>query len=91
MEREKQLGGILRQCIHDGFGLTRFKKALSGPEYSLSLRVRKPMKNCRIEMQQEDTVIKAFQVKKAIPAEMIQFPLEAAMLLSTEPVKVVVR
>ena len=25
LEREKQLGGILRQCIHDGFGLTRFK------------------------------------------------------------------
>ena len=25
VEREKQLGGILRQCIHDGFGLTRFK------------------------------------------------------------------
>lgn len=33
-EREKQLGGILRQCIHDGFGLTRFKETLSGPEYS---------------------------------------------------------
>ena len=25
LEREKQLGGILRQCIHDGFGLARFK------------------------------------------------------------------
>ncbi|MBW9171557.1 FAD-dependent oxidoreductase [Clostridium estertheticum] len=34
LEREKQLGGILRQCIHDGFGLTRFKETLSGPEYS---------------------------------------------------------
>lgn len=34
LEREKQLGGILRQCIHDGFGLTRFKQALSGPEYA---------------------------------------------------------
>ncbi len=34
IEREKQLGGILRQCIHDGFGLTRFKEALSGPEYA---------------------------------------------------------
>lgn len=34
IEREKQLGGILRQCIHDGFGLTRFKETLSGPEYS---------------------------------------------------------
>lgn len=34
VEREKQLGGILRQCIHDGFGLTRFKTTLSGPEYA---------------------------------------------------------
>jgi NADPH-dependent 2,4-dienoyl-CoA reductase/sulfur reductase-like enzyme len=34
IEREKHLGGILRQCIHDGFGLTRFKETLSGPEYS---------------------------------------------------------
>ena len=34
VEREKQLGGILRQCIHDGFGLTRFGTTLSGPEYA---------------------------------------------------------
>ena len=34
IEREKNLGGILRQCIHDGFGLTRFGETLSGPEYS---------------------------------------------------------
>ena len=34
LEREKHLGGILRQCIHDGFGLTRFKEAISGPEYA---------------------------------------------------------
>ncbi len=34
LEREKSLGGILRQCIHDGFGLTRFNEALSGPEYA---------------------------------------------------------
>ncbi len=34
VEREKNLGGILRQCIHDGFGLTRFKESLSGPEYA---------------------------------------------------------
>lgn len=34
IEREKTLGGILRQCIHDGFGVERFKEALSGPEYA---------------------------------------------------------
>ncbi len=34
IEREKTLGGILCQCIHDGFGLARFKETLSGPEYA---------------------------------------------------------
>lgn len=34
LEREHLLGGILRQCIHDGFGLTRFGESLSGPEYA---------------------------------------------------------
>jgi NADPH-dependent 2,4-dienoyl-CoA reductase/sulfur reductase-like enzyme len=34
LEREHSLGGILRQCIHDGFGLTRFGVSLSGPEYA---------------------------------------------------------
>ena len=34
IEREGQLGGILKQCIHDGFGLQRFKEKLSGPEYA---------------------------------------------------------
>ncbi|MGE5329796.1 MAG: NAD(P)/FAD-dependent oxidoreductase [Deltaproteobacteria bacterium] len=34
IEREKRLGGILNQCIHDGFGLVKFKKSLTGPEYA---------------------------------------------------------
>lgn len=34
VEREKNMGGILRQCIHDGFGLTRFGNTMSGPEYA---------------------------------------------------------
>ena len=34
IEREGRLGGILKQCIHDGFGLQRFKEKLSGPEYA---------------------------------------------------------
>ena len=36
LEREHRLGGILNQCIHDGFGLTRFGKNISGPEYAQS-------------------------------------------------------
>lgn len=34
IEREKKTGGILKQCIHDGFGLITFKEKLSGPEYA---------------------------------------------------------
>ena len=34
IERERRLGGILKQCIHDGFGLIRFGEKLSGPEYA---------------------------------------------------------
>jgi len=34
IEREKKLGGILKQCIHDGFGLVHFKERLTGPEYA---------------------------------------------------------
>ena len=34
IERDDRLGGILNQCIHNGFGLTRFKESLSGPEYA---------------------------------------------------------
>ncbi len=34
IERDKRLGGILNQCIHDGFGLHKFDEALTGPEYA---------------------------------------------------------
>ena len=34
LERDKALGGILRQCIHNGFGLHRFGEELTGPEYA---------------------------------------------------------
>lgn len=34
IERDDKLGGILNQCIHNGFGLTRFKESLTGPEYA---------------------------------------------------------
>lgn len=34
IERDKELGGILQQCIHNGFGLQMFKEELTGPEYA---------------------------------------------------------
>ncbi|MDO4424620.1 MAG: FAD-dependent oxidoreductase, partial [Planctomycetia bacterium] len=34
LEKEDEAGGILLQCIHNGFGLHRFKEELTGPEYA---------------------------------------------------------
>ncbi|RDY25449.1 FAD-dependent oxidoreductase, partial [Romboutsia weinsteinii] len=34
IERDRELGGILNQCIHNGFGLHVFKEELTGPEYA---------------------------------------------------------
>ena len=38
LERDGRTGGILNQCIHDGFGLVRYKAMLTGPEYALRAR-----------------------------------------------------
>ena len=38
LERDSRTGGILNQCIHDGFGLVRYKAMLTGPEYALRAR-----------------------------------------------------
>lgn len=55
LEREKQLGGILRQCIHDGFGLTRFQATLSGPEYAQ--RFIDEVRQLQIPFQTDTTVL----------------------------------
>ena len=34
LERDRELGGILNQCIHNGFGLHTFKEELTGPKYA---------------------------------------------------------
>ena len=34
LERADRLGGVLQQCIHDGFGIKEFKEELTGPEYA---------------------------------------------------------
>ena len=55
LEREKGLGGILRQCIHDGFGLTRFGETLSGPEYAS--RFAEQVKKLGIPYMTDTTVL----------------------------------
>jgi NADPH-dependent 2,4-dienoyl-CoA reductase/sulfur reductase-like enzyme len=55
LERESVLGGILNQCIHNGFGLTRFKESLSGPEYAS--RFVSEVRSRNIEVLTETTVL----------------------------------
>lgn len=64
IEREKQLGGILRQCIHDGFGLIRFKEILSGPEYAQRFIDEVELK--KIKYKTDTTVIDVTKDKKVI-------------------------
>ncbi len=47
-EREGQLGGILKQCIHDGFGLFKFGESITGPEYGY--RYQQMMRNLPVKI-----------------------------------------
>lgn len=48
IERESRVGGILKQCIHDGFGLLRFKEKLAGPEYAQRFIDRLPHSGVKV-------------------------------------------
>ncbi len=54
LERDKHLGGILQQCIHNGFGLHRFKEELTGPEYAF--KCEKELRELPIAVQCNTTV-----------------------------------
>lgn len=62
VEREDRLGGILNQCIHNGFGLTRFKESLTGPEYAH--RFIEEVESRGIEVWTETTVLSLDQEKR---------------------------
>lgn len=66
LERENKEGGILRQCIHDGFGLVRFNEALSGPEYAN--RFVELVKSANIEVETGATVINLTNNKEVVAA-----------------------
>lgn len=81
LEREHHPGGILRQCIHDGFGLTRFKETLSGPEYAS--RFVDQAKKLGIEIITDTTVIgltKDRLVTSASPNGLLQYQADAVIL-----------
>ncbi|MGO2117814.1 MAG: NAD(P)/FAD-dependent oxidoreductase [Fusobacterium sp.] len=55
IERDKELGGILQQCIHNGFGLHEFKEQLTGPEYAG--RFIKQLEQMNIEIKLDTMVL----------------------------------
>ena len=57
IERDKELGGILQQCIHNGFGLRKFKKELTGPGYAH--RYAEMVKAAGIDVWLDSTVLSA--------------------------------
>lgn len=61
IEREHRLGGILKQCIHDGFGIVKFKKKLTGPEYA-DIYIKK-IKKTKIKIFTETFVLKIEKIK----------------------------
>ncbi len=64
IERDKTLGGILNQCIHNGFGLHRFKEELSGPEYAG--RFIKMLENTNVSVMTDTMVLDVTGDKKVI-------------------------
>ena len=65
IERDKELGGILNQCIHNGFGLHTFKEELTGPEYAY--RFIEQVYDLGIEYKL-DTMVKDISHEKVVTA-----------------------
>ena len=81
LERERRLGGILNQCIHDGFGLTRFGETLSGPEYAQ--RFVDEVTALGIDVITNCTVIKVGENKEvtaATPGKLLRLTADAVIL-----------
>lgn len=64
LERGKELGGILNQCIHNGFGNFIFKKMLTGPEYAQHFVDE--VKKLDIDVRTETTVLEIHKNKKIV-------------------------
>jgi len=81
LDRNKTLGGILSQCIHNGFGLHRFKSDLTGPEYAQRFIDR--VEELKIKVKLENMVLDIRPERKilAINAEEGVFQIEAGSVI----------
>ncbi len=87
IEREKTLGGILKQCIHNGFGVHHYKEELTGPEYAE--RGIEAIQDLDIDVFTDTTVIDINKKKKEFTLSMMntvdgEFDVKAkAVIMST--------
>ena len=65
IERDKELGGILNQCIHNGFGLHHFKEELTGPEYAERIKAEAAKTNIKFML---DTMVLKIDKNKTVHA-----------------------
>ena len=81
LERDKSLGGILNQCIHNGFGLHRFKEELTGPEYAY--RYETEVRKRNIEFKPNTMVIDVSDKKivSAMNSEDGAFQIQAESII----------
>lgn len=83
LERDKRSGGILRQCIHDGFGLFYYKEALTGPEYACRAREEAVKASAVIKTGAMATEIKSDYQVTAISREGLLRYQAKAIILAT--------
>lgn len=81
LERDEHLGGILQQCIHNGFGLHRFGEELTGPEYAW--RYEQMVQETGMEVMLNTMVLEVTGEKKIIAtnAQLGIFEIEAEAII----------
>ena len=81
LERDKSLGGILRQCIHNGFGLHRFKEELTGPEYAYRYEEQVRERNIPFKLNTMVLDITPEKIVTAMNSEDGLFTIEAKSII----------
>ncbi|MBQ8752213.1 MAG: FAD-dependent oxidoreductase [Clostridia bacterium] len=81
LERDSSLGGILQQCIHNGFGLHRFGEELTGPEYAARYEVEVEALGIPYQLNTTVTGITADRVVTAINSEEGVFSIQAGAIV----------
>ncbi|MBR0449991.1 MAG: FAD-dependent oxidoreductase, partial [Clostridia bacterium] len=81
LERDSGLGGILKQCIHNGFGLHRFKEELTGPEYAYRYEILVLERNIEFKLNTMVLDITDGRVVTAMSSDDGMFQIEAGAII----------